>query len=245
VRGEQQGLLLLTAHRAKGLEFDHVAILNGGWDRPSRGEDPDAPRRLFYVAMTRAKSSLTILTDGPHAFIRPTEAILPRRVTPDTATLPRARLRYLPPDPKLVDLSYAGRLKAGHPALSAIASASPGDPVRLIRDGDRWRVENTQGQTLARLSRAFTPPEGATFLRGLSARRGLGHPQMAQGGRRRRFPTPPPPRRMGSCPARTGVRGGRLNGLSVYILSGDSECCGYTAPAGRSTSSRSAWAWVS
>ena len=35
-RGEQRGLLLLTAHRAKGLEFDHVAILNGGWDRPSR-----------------------------------------------------------------------------------------------------------------------------------------------------------------------------------------------------------------
>jgi ATP-dependent DNA helicase RecQ len=166
VRGEQQGLLLLTAHRAKGLEFDHVAILNGGWDRPSRGEDPDAPRRLFYVAMTRAKSSLTILTDGPHAFVQLENAILPRRVTPDTATLPRARLRYMPPDPKLVDLSYAGRLKAGHPALAAITAAIPGDPVQLIRDGDRWRIENTQGQTLARLSRAFTPPEDATFLRG-------------------------------------------------------------------------------
>jgi ATP-dependent DNA helicase RecQ len=166
VRGEQQGLLLLTAHRAKGLEFDHVAILNGGWDRPSRGEDPDAPRRLFYVAMTRARSTLSILAEGTHAFVRPTEAILPRRVTPDTATLPRARLRYLPPDPKLVDLSYAGRLKPGHPALAAIAAASPGDPVQLIRDGDRWRIENTQGQTIARLSRAFAPPEGTTFLRG-------------------------------------------------------------------------------
>ncbi len=31
-RGEQRGLLLLTAHRAKGLEFDHVVILNGGWE---------------------------------------------------------------------------------------------------------------------------------------------------------------------------------------------------------------------
>jgi ATP-dependent DNA helicase RecQ len=87
-------------------------------------------------------------------------------VTPDTAALPRACLRYLPPDPKLVDLSYAGRLKPGHPALAAIAAANPGDPVHLIRDGVRWRIENTQGQTLARLSRAFTPPEGGTFLRG-------------------------------------------------------------------------------
>ena len=166
VRGEHQGLLLMTAHRAKGLEFDHVVILNGGWDRPSRGEDADAPRRLFYVAMTRARSTLTVLTDGPHAFVRPGDAILPRRVTPDAAALPRARLRYVPPDPRLVDLSFAGRLRDGDPALAAIAAARPGDPVQLIRDGDRWRIDTAQGRTLARLSRAFAPPEGTTFLRG-------------------------------------------------------------------------------
>jgi ATP-dependent DNA helicase RecQ len=166
VRGEQRGLLLMTAHRAKGLEFDHVAILNGGWDRPSRGEDADAPRRLFYVAMTRARATLTVLTDGPHAFVRAGEAVLCRHVTPDTATLPRIRLRYVPPDPKLVDLSFAGRLRLGDPSLAAIAAAQPGDPVHLIRDGDRWRIDNAQGQTLARLSRAFAPPEGSIFLRG-------------------------------------------------------------------------------
>jgi ATP-dependent DNA helicase RecQ len=165
-RGEQRGLLLMTAHRAKGLEFDHVAILNGGWDRPSRGEDADAPRRLFYVAMTRARSTLTVLSDGPHAFSRPSDAVLQRRVIPDTAALPRARLRYLPPDPKLVDLSFAGRLRPRTPSLNAIASARPGDPVRLIRDGERWRIEDAKGQTVARLSRAFSPPDGTTFLRG-------------------------------------------------------------------------------
>jgi len=166
VRGEQRGLLLLTAHRSKELEFDHVAILNGGWDRPSRGEDMDAPRRLFYVAMTRARATLTIITDGPHPFVRSGDAILPRRIAPDTAALPRARLRYMPPDPKLVDLSFAGRLKLGHPSLAAIAAAQPGDPAHLIRDGDRWRIDNAQGQTLARLSRVFAPPDGTTFLRG-------------------------------------------------------------------------------
>ena len=166
-RGEQRGLLLLTAHRAKGLEFDHVAILNGGWDRASRGEDADAPRRLFYVAMTRAKASLTALTDGPHPFVRPDEqSILPRSVMPDIAALPRARLRYVPPDPKLVDLSFAGRLPEGHLSLAAIATARPGDPVTLFRDGERWQVRDGQGRPLARLSRAFTQPEGTTFLRG-------------------------------------------------------------------------------
>jgi ATP-dependent DNA helicase RecQ len=165
-RGEQHGLLLLTAHRAKGLEFDHVAILNGGWDRASRNEDSDAPRRLFYVAMTRARSTLAVLTDGPHAFVRPEDAILLRQAVVDATALPRARHRYVPPDPKLVDLSFAGRLKPGNPSLTAIAAARPGDPVHLSCDGDRWRIDNAQGLPLVRMSRAFSPPEGAAFLHG-------------------------------------------------------------------------------
>ncbi|MCE2434964.1 MAG: RecQ family ATP-dependent DNA helicase, partial [Candidatus Latescibacteria bacterium] len=43
IRRRQRGLLLLTAHRAKGLEFDHIAVLDGGWDKVDRSEDPDAP----------------------------------------------------------------------------------------------------------------------------------------------------------------------------------------------------------
>ncbi|MBW7921611.1 MAG: RecQ family ATP-dependent DNA helicase [Rubellimicrobium sp.] len=165
-RGEQRGLLLLTAHRAKGLEFDHVAILNRGWDRPSKNEDADAPRRLFYVAMTRAKETLAVLTDGPHVFVRPSDAVLHRRIAPDTAALPRTRLRYVSPDPKLVDLSWAGRIGASSPPVAAIAAARPGDPVELRRADGRWWVVNRQGVTLARMARAFAPPEGATFLRG-------------------------------------------------------------------------------
>ena len=47
VRRRQTGLMLLTAHRAKGLEFDHVAVLDGGWERLGRNEDKDAVRRLI------------------------------------------------------------------------------------------------------------------------------------------------------------------------------------------------------
>ncbi|WP_416236531.1 RecQ family ATP-dependent DNA helicase [Pseudorhodobacter sp.] len=165
-RGEQRGLLLLTAHRAKGLEFDHVAILNGGWDRASKNEDADAPRRLFYVAMTRARHGLTVMTDGPHPMVMPAGPILPRTVRPDVSALPQTRLRYVSPDPKLVDLSFAGRLPKGYPTLASIAAAQPGDPVTLFRDGERWEIRDAQGRTLTRLSRAFSPPEGATFLRG-------------------------------------------------------------------------------
>ena len=165
-RGEQRGLLLLTAHRAKGLEFDHVAILNGGWDRGSKGEDADAPRRLFYVAMTRARHSLTVLTDGPHPMVSQADHILLRSVRPDVSALPQTRLRYVSPDPKLVDLSFAGRLPKGYPTLASIAAAQPGDPVTLFQQGERWEILDALGRTLIRLSRAFSPPEGATFLRG-------------------------------------------------------------------------------
>ena len=60
-RRRQRGLLLATAHRAKGLEFDHVAVLDGGWRDANRGEDADASRRLYYVAMTRARKTLALM----------------------------------------------------------------------------------------------------------------------------------------------------------------------------------------
>ena len=64
VRRRQRGLLLATAHRAKGLEFDHVAVLDGGWREANRGEDADASRRLYYVAMTRARKTLALMRFG-------------------------------------------------------------------------------------------------------------------------------------------------------------------------------------
>ncbi len=76
---EKQGVRLMTAHKAKGLEFDAIYILNaedGHWgnkravkhfklpnpnqpDQISKGIDDE--RRLFYVALTRAKKHATIL----------------------------------------------------------------------------------------------------------------------------------------------------------------------------------------
>ena len=70
MRRRQQGLMLLTAHRVKGLEFDHIVVLDGNWQSVSRGEDRDAPRRLYYVAMTRAQKDANALArmPAPHPF---------------------------------------------------------------------------------------------------------------------------------------------------------------------------------
>ena len=64
IRRRQQGLLLTGAHRAKGLEFGHVVILDGRWKAASDAEDPDAARRLYYVSMTRARETLALVRLG-------------------------------------------------------------------------------------------------------------------------------------------------------------------------------------
>ena len=97
-RRRQRGLLLLTAHRAKGLEFDHVIVLDGGWERIGPKVDGDAPRRLYYVAMTRAKQTLTLARfPGPHQLqdaLRDAPSVLHRQ-PPDALPPPVPELARL------------------------------------------------------------------------------------------------------------------------------------------------------
>lgn len=165
--GEQRGLKLLTAHRAKGLEFDDVVIMDGGWERPSRNEDQDAPRRLFYVAMTRARRNLIVMSNDNHEYL-PTKspAVVTRHVVPDMTTVPGPRRFFQSPEMKMVDLSFAGRMGDRHVAHEAIAEARVGAPIRLCRVGGRWQIEDHRGRALGRMSKAFEPPNGLNFVSG-------------------------------------------------------------------------------
>ncbi|MEQ1781070.1 MAG: RecQ family ATP-dependent DNA helicase [Hyphomonadaceae bacterium] len=168
-RQHQRGLLLLTAHRAKGLEFDDVVILDGGWDRRSIGEDRDAQRRLFYVAMTRARRSLAVTAQGQaHPILSGAlgENLIARTVVTDGPSLAHCGLNYVVPNLKLVDLSFAGRLRGADPAHAAIAAVKVGDPVQLALEGDRWAILNTDGIALGRMAKAFVPPRDTQFVRG-------------------------------------------------------------------------------
>jgi ATP-dependent DNA helicase RecQ len=164
VRRRQTGLMLLTAHRAKGLEFDHVAVLDGGWGQLSRDEDPDAPRRLFYVAMTRAKHTLTLARfDRGHALIDAlpeTPAILRRAATqfpvpPKALARQHARLRLAD-----VDIGFAGRSEAHMPVHRAISSLTTGSALRLELERERWILRDERGVIVGRLAASYAPPRG-------------------------------------------------------------------------------------
>ncbi len=163
LRRRQTGLLLLSAHRAKGLELDHVAVLDGGWDRFGRNEDPDAPRRLYYVAMTRARETLTLARLGSrHPFLD--------ALAGEASCLVRAPADLPAPPPGLtrqyrrlglaeVDLGFAGRRSPRDPVHQAIARLSAGDPLTLGGDGERRELIDQHGRVVGRLARAFAAPE--------------------------------------------------------------------------------------
>ena len=62
---DDASVLLLTAYRAKGLQFDTVVVLDandGFWPASQAVQDGrlEEERRLFYVAITRAKANLLL-----------------------------------------------------------------------------------------------------------------------------------------------------------------------------------------
>ena len=159
-RRRQGGLLLTTAHRAKGLEFDHVVVLDGAWDRIGKGEDWDAPRRLYYVAMTRARQTLTLMRlPGRHPFqdvMRSSNSVL-RRSVPVGLPTPAPELGRLYRKLSLGDvfLSYAGYKPPSHPVHRAIAALAPGDPLRVQMGANRWELLNRNGETVGQLAGSF------------------------------------------------------------------------------------------
>ena len=155
-RRRQHALLLTTAHRAKGLEFDHVVILDGNWHYRNQNE-AEEQRRLYYVAMTRARHTLTLMnSDRGNSFLRSLtghESILFRE--------PQQHARFPAPEPaeirrrltlRDIDLSFPGRA-SGDPVPDAIRELQPGDPLTIDQASQPWGIRTHGGVLVGRLSR--------------------------------------------------------------------------------------------
>ncbi len=154
-------LLLTTAHRAKGLEFDHVLILDGGgWQGCG-----DEERRLFYVAMTRARQSLTLCATlgEDHPFIGELQQLAIHSRPEAHPPEPGVNHRTWVADPEKIVLSWPGYFRPDAPIHHAIAALEIGSPLQLqprAKGGTGWELADASGQAVGRMSSKFRLPDG-------------------------------------------------------------------------------------
>lgn len=151
-------LMLLTAHRAKGLEFDHVLILDGGgWQKNN-----DEERRLFYVAMTRARKTLTMCARHGvnHPFIRDCEELCLKTQPKPNNELQQLGQKTWVADPKQVVLSWPGYFAPNKSIHRAIAELDVGSELllRVRSDGKPgWEIADKNGVAVTRMAQVFSP----------------------------------------------------------------------------------------
>ncbi|MGD9871831.1 MAG: RecQ family ATP-dependent DNA helicase, partial [Thauera sp.] len=152
-------LVLMTAHRAKGLEFDHVLILDsGGW----QGRNDDE-RRLYYVAMTRARQSLTLCEaiGAQHPFVPELDGLALRSRPAAPPPEPELAHRTWCADPEKIVLSWPGRFAPGAAVHRALAALDVGSALTLrARGNGGWALADATGVAVGRMSSKFQPPAG-------------------------------------------------------------------------------------
>ena len=154
-----------------------MVILDGGWGRDdagNRAQRSDEALRLYYVAMTRARQTLTLLRmsaanelelrDAPAQhrggdyWLRDTTALVHREYIDRSEPPPELDARYEPLELKDVDLGFAGQRGSKSPVHGAISALRTGDPLEVRENGGVWLLADTNGQVVGQLARNYRPP---------------------------------------------------------------------------------------
>jgi len=154
-----RGVFLSTVHYAKGMEFEHVFIADGGWK--AAGKSGEEERRVFYVAMTRAKQTLSLFlredSGNPYASalandlaVNHVVVLSPGVAKPLSDAILRKRYDLL--GLKDMFLDYAGRKSPDDPIHGHLSQINVGDCVYLKLTGEKLHFCNDTGETLAVLA---------------------------------------------------------------------------------------------
>lgn len=157
-----EGVRLSTAHKAKGLEFDHVIILDGNWQtRAAARRELEEERKVFYVAMTRARRSLALfrLNGARNRFID--ELVGPetveRNIVTERSSADKIGIKRSILGLEELWIDFAATRYDGSASLIAIDRLDTGDPLSMhsysIGEGQqRLELRNQESMVVARLS---------------------------------------------------------------------------------------------
>jgi len=155
-RSLENGIFLSTVHSIKGLEFDHVFILDGSWQKKS-GQELEEERRLYYVAMSRARETLQLFaidhSPNPHIPLLAGDFLITRTAAP-SQRLDRPIPGYELLGMKELFIDFAGTKKEGHPTNTALKELTIGSRLTLVRDKDSLHLLNHAGVSVARLAKS-------------------------------------------------------------------------------------------
>ncbi|MEO6659801.1 MAG: ATP-dependent helicase, partial [Burkholderiaceae bacterium] len=149
-RGHQPAALkLMTAHSAKGLEFGHVVVMDCADWRWS-GEDE---RRLLYVAMTRARETLTLMRaeGGRNPYLvdlGTVDGVIDLLPSPRPAHRAELDRQHVSLGPSEIDIGFAGRQGPSDAIHLLISTLNPGD--RIIVEARYLKTLN--GHVIGRLA---------------------------------------------------------------------------------------------
>ncbi len=150
------GVFLSTVHSVKGLEFDHVFILADNWAE-KQGEEMEEERRLYYVAMSRARETLHLFeyvnkTVNPHTNLIQGDFLHIRKGSQKKSrTFKRRNYTLLGMEDLFID--FAGVRKENHAVRATLGKLKVGDKVSAIRRNNHLELVNKDGESVARLSK--------------------------------------------------------------------------------------------
>jgi len=155
------GVFLSTVHSVKGMEFNHIFILAENWQQ-KQGAELEEERRLFYVAMSRARESLHLFslqnknkntnTKNPHTSLLAGEEIFRKTVDPvEVEKLPHFYYEIL--GMKELYIDYGGSKPSSHPIHKELSRLQTGDTLQLEERNKQLEL-TSKGIPVARLSKS-------------------------------------------------------------------------------------------
>ncbi|MCX6891934.1 MAG: ATP-binding domain-containing protein [Verrucomicrobia bacterium] len=150
-------MTLGTVHAAKGVEFDHVLVI-GPWQIPASRVKQEEERRTFYVGITRARQTLTVIDrQDVHPSLPSTLAdkcVIRSPFAAVNGGPDQACLDYKVLSLEDIHLGYPGQFPPDHPIHKVLTSLKTGDKLTMRPcERNSLGLFNQSGNCVSRLSR--------------------------------------------------------------------------------------------